>query len=370
MTDKSDKKALALLRNHINELDNRLVSLLDDRASVAHQIAEVKRDEGLSVFDAVREESVLKRVAERMHNGHQALTETAVRTIYQAIIRECRAVQADKRIAVLGPAGSFSHLAATGYFGAGQDYSFARTIGEAIDELADQESGSCVAPIENSMGGVVGETLDMLWEKDVRVVAQLHMKIHHHLIAQHPVQKLKVIRSKVQVLHQCHRWLHRYAPGVTLEETSSSSQAVSMAAEDPAAGALGSSLAATLFSLPIQERNVHDDPNNETRFFVLQAANSSTNETTPDMGLAAILFTLPHKSGSLVDALQIFARHDVNLKHIVSRPMRTTPWEYVFEVELELPKNVNLDILLQELSAHAIYMRSLGRYLAIAIEGN
>lgn len=370
MPDLNEKHpSLEDLRKRIDSLDDELLTLFLERAGIARKVAEAKRLEGLTVFDANREEQVLQRLITAAASAAPEVNDKTVRSLFETIIRECRALQARERISLLGPPGSFSHVAATSYLGADHEFRFARTIGEAIDQLTSGKVGLAVAPIENSFGGAVGETIDALWQNDVRIGAQLHLAVHHHLIAKNPVKKLSVIRSHPQVLRQCSNWLKQYAPDAKIEETASSSIAVSLASEDDLAGSISSSLAASLYGVPIQHRNLQDDPGNETRFFVLHSAGNPAPPATGHARFATLMFTLPHRSGALVEALGVLAEHEVNMKHIVSRPVRTASWEYVFEVEIELDGGEEvLDKVNLALAGHTIHLRTLGIYPAVRLQ--
>ncbi|MCH7872832.1 MAG: prephenate dehydratase [Planctomycetes bacterium] len=235
------------------------------------------------------------------------------------------------RIAFLGPLGSYSHLAATGKFGASVEYEPVSDIRAAFSEVERGHADFALVPVENSIGGGVIETLDAFINSPVKICAEIRRRIHHNVLARCPLERIKRLYSKPEVFSQCQRWLTETGMATRTVPVASSSKAAEMAAAEEHGAAIGSTLASELYDLPVLLANIEDDPSNTTRFFVLGMA--SARRSGDDM--TAVMFATSHRSGALVDVLDVFRTERVNLTMITSRPSRTQNWEYLFFIDAE-----------------------------------
>jgi chorismate mutase/prephenate dehydratase len=233
------------------------------------------------------------------------------------------------RIGYLGPAGSFSHNAAMLKFGQSVEYEPLTDIASIFDEVSKGHCDLGLAPVENTMGGGVIETLDALIDSDVKVCAEVLMAIHHNLLGNCPLQEVEKIYSKPEVFAQCRNWLSATFKGTQTIPVASTAKAAQLAAEEPKAAAIGSTVPAELYGLRIICENVEDIANNITRFLVI--SREDARPTGEDK--TAILFSTAHKAGALADVLDVFKRYDINLTNIESRPSRKRQWEYYFFVD-------------------------------------
>jgi chorismate mutase/prephenate dehydratase len=199
-----------------------------------------------------------------------------------------------------------------------------------FEEVARGHIDLGIVPIENSSEGSVQETLDSFLDFSLQVYAEVIINIHHNLLAQHSIDQITRVYSKSEPLSQCRKWLGLQLPNAQCIAVASSSKAAEMAAQEPDAAAIGSTLAAEMYDLKIQFANVEDNPNNVTRFFVI--SNESAKPTGDDK--TAAMFTARHEPGSLANVLDAFRDHGLNLTHIDKRPSRRVNWEYFFFVDL------------------------------------
>jgi len=235
------------------------------------------------------------------------------------------------RVGFLGPEGSFSHLASERKFGASIEYRPLRDIRAVFDEVVRGHCDLGVVPVENSVGGGVIDTLDAFTDAHVHICAEVVVEVHHNLLANCPPEEIKVIASKPEVFAQCRNWLSTSFNEVQLVPVASSARAAEMAANEQGMAAIGSVLAAELYGLKIVFANIEDNPNNMTRFFVISRtpARRTGNDKT------SIMFTTAHRAGALVEVLNVFARHGINLTNIDTRPSKRRNWEYYFFVDAE-----------------------------------
>ncbi|MCB1614603.1 MAG: chorismate mutase, partial [Pseudomonadales bacterium] len=200
---------LEALRQKIDSLDIEIQRLINERASCAQQVAEVKLEngEGAAVFyRPEREAQVLRGVMKRntgpLHNEEMA-------RLFREIMSACLALEQPVRAAYLGPEGTFTQEAAIKHFG----HSAVCVPMAAIDEVfREVEAGAVnygVVPVENSTEGVVNHTLDNFMGTNVHICGEVELRIHHHLLAADTtkIDNITTIYSHAQSLAQCRKWL-------------------------------------------------------------------------------------------------------------------------------------------------------------------
>lgn len=318
--------SLEELRKRIDELDYQLVKLLNERARVVVEIGKLKNKTDKPVYAPDREKDVFARII-KANEG--PLPDKCLTAIWRELMSGSFVLERPLRIGYLGPAGSFSHNAAMLKFGQSVEYEPLTDIASIFDEVSKGHCDLGLAPVENTMGGGVIETLDALIDSDVKVCAEVLMAIHHNLLGNCSLQQVEKIYSKPEVFAQCRNWLTATFKGTQTIPVASTAKAAQLAAEESKAAAIGSSVAAELYGLRIICENIEDIANNVTRFLVIsrEDARPSGEDKT------AILFSTAHKAGALADVLDILKRYDINLTNIESRPSRKRQWEYYFFVD-------------------------------------
>lgn len=247
-----------------------------------------------------------------------------------------------RKIAYLGPDGTFTEMAAKKLFSEGEFFSYSTIPGciEAVDNAVD----FAVVPIENTIEGSVPITIDYLYHQaSFPIVAELNLPINQHLMV-HPSHaddwsNLNTIYSHPHALAQCYKFIHKNFPDVAMITKSSTGDAARYIAERPEekAGAIANELAAELYGLALVERNIQDYPNNQTRFIVLSKKSGylpETNQTA--VSKKATFFITPKQNvqGSLHRILSAFAWRGLDLSKIESRPLKTGFGNYFFVVDV------------------------------------
>lgn len=319
---------LSELRKEIDKLDHRLVELLNDRARVVVDIGKAKQADGTPIYAPDRESAVLKRICE-INGG--PLPDRTLHAIYREMMSGSFALERQLRIGYLGPEGSFSHVAAQRKFGSSVEYRPLADIRAVFDAIARHHCDLGMVPIENSSGGGVIDTLDGFLDSHVRICGEVVLEIHHNLLGKAGAEEIKAVASKPEVFAQCRNWTSTNLPNAELIPVASSSRAAEMAAQQESLAAIGSDLAGELYGLKVIFENIEDFPNNMTRFLIIarQPAKRTGNDKT------AVMFSTAHRAGALVDVLNVFSRHGINLTNIDSRPSRRRNWEYFFFVDAE-----------------------------------
>jgi len=349
--------ALQPLRERIDALDKQLVELLNERAEVVVEVGKVKRGgEASPIYAPERERRVLEQV--RQWNSGP-LSNSCIEAIWRELMSGSFALERALRIGYLGPAGTFSHMAARRKFGASVDYDELGGISAVFEEVQRGHIDLGVVPIENSIEGGVGETLDSFLETQINVCAEILISIHHNLLSNSKIDQITKIYSHPQALGQCRGWLSGQLREADRVPVASTSLAVKMAAQEPGAAAIGSALAGEIYELHTLFANIEGNPNNTTRFFVI--GNQSTPPTGEDK--TAIMFTTAHESGALSDVLDVFKRHELNLTHIDKRPSKRVNWEYYFFVDfLGHVTEQRVNRALEDAKRHCLQLTVLGSF--------
>ncbi len=342
------------LRKKIDQIDAKLVELLNERAQVVIEIGKVKN--GGPVYAPDREKKVLARIAE-LNKG--PLPDRTLAAIWRELMSGSFFLERPLRISYLGPEGSFTHTAAIRKFGQSVEYEALLDIKGIFNEVSNGHSDLGVVPIENSAGGGVIETFDAFVDTAVLICAEVYMTIHHCLLANCKLEEVKKVYSKPEVFAQCRRWLSDTFKEANTIAVASTAKAAQMAAEEKFAAAIGSDVAAELYGLKIVCENIEDIANNVTRFLVI--SKEDAKPTGDDK--TSILFSTAHKAGALADVLDVFKKRDINLTNIESRPSKKRQWEYYFFVDCQgHRKDGKLVDGLNEIRQHCLQLSVLGSY--------
>lgn len=319
---------LAAVRAELDALDEQLVALINQRAHLAQRIGTAKAEAGLRVYAPDRERQVLDRVA-ALNQG--PMPDQALRCVYRELMSGSLVLERSPRIAVLGPPGSYSHLAGRRKFGASVEFELVSSITAVFDVIEHGHAEFALVPVENSIAGGIGETLDGLIRRDAKVCGEVNLAVHHHLLSRGPLEAVQRVYSKPEVFAQCQTWLTETGLIAKTIPAASTSSAAEKASVEDGAAAIAGDLAAELFGLTRVAEFVEDDPGNVTRFLILGAV--GPKPTGSDK--TSVVFSVGHQPGTLMDALAVFRDAGVNMTRIESRPDRRQRWSYYFFVDIE-----------------------------------
>jgi chorismate mutase/prephenate dehydratase len=350
------------LREKIDELDHRIVELLNTRARIVVDIGKIKHQSGTPIYAPDREKIVLERIRAANKAVGGPLPNSCLEAIYRELMSGSFALEKPLRIAYLGPMGSFSHLASVKKFGSSVEHVSVTDIAAVFKEVDRGHADLGLVPIENSTVGGIIESMDAFLEnRSLTIVAEVLIAIHSHLLANCGPEEVKIVYSKGEALNQCRQWLTATLPNVQRMAVASSSKAAEMAAQEKGAAAIGSTLAAELYNLKVLFSNIEDNANNVTRFFVIGRNDQTPRRTGDDK--TSIIFTTAHKSGALVDVLDVFRRFGINLTNIDTRPSQKRNFEYYFFVDLAGHlEDAPVKAALEEVRAHCLQLAVLGNF--------
>ncbi len=321
-------KAQADLPGKLKSLDRKLVELLQRRATITLQLARTNPQFLIPPACWCSQDTWVEEVTK---SSEGPLPRRCLQAILRELASGCRALIKPLRVAYLGPAYSYSHLAAVHRFGESAELVPVGTIAAVFEEVNRGHADFGLVPIENSTDGRVADTLDMFVRLPVRICGQVELEIHHALLARCKREEIREVYSRPQALSQCRNWLARHIPAVKTVEVTSTSTAAQLASEKPGAAAIASIHAAVHYQLDVLAERIEDNPNNTTRFAVIG------KESAPPSGRdrTAMLFQVEHRPGALAEAMMIFKRNRLNLTWIESFPVPGTRGAYLFFVEME-----------------------------------
>lgn len=240
-----------------------------------------------------------------------------------------------------------------------------KSIKMVFESLLNDENSICVLPIENSIEGIVRETIDNLAHienSDIKIQGEITLPIKHLLLSKgSDKSKIKVIMSHPQALSQCSSYLHKEFFSAELKETTSTSFACEEISKlnDETIAAIANETCASLFNLNILSSDINDEKDNKTRFYLLSRKTFDNQNNVK----TAMIVSTKNEPGALCNVLKVIENNKINLSYIDSRPSKKALGEYIFFMELE--KNEQSDEVqnaLKELPPYVNYTKILGSY--------
>lgn len=279
--------------------------------------------------------------------------------------------QEPSKIFFLGPKGTFTDMAQLAFCEAFSLSDAEKipvcSISKGFDLLLKNTNSAVVFPIENSIEGIVRETLDnliALENHDYKIISEHIISIEQNLIgfAKNP-SEIKTIISHPQAIAQCRQFLNKNFPDVEIKYTNSTANAVcALNKEDTSTAAIGSEFCAKIYDIPLVQANINDEKNNQTRFVLIgtQTLRMQASAKT------AITFTTANTPGALNRILSIFERYNINMTQIESRPSKKSLGNYTFFIEID--GHFQEDVIIKalfEVIQHTQMFKHLGSYFTV-----
>ena len=321
------------IRVQIDAIDDEMLALLNNRMGLVREVGRIKHAKNESIYRPDRERQIIERLGKLSTANGWLLGHEAIKAIFMEIFAVSRNLERPENVSYLGPEGSYTHQASESVFGAISEYLSMSSIPAVFRSVENKKAKFGVVPIENNSEGVIAETLDLLGSSDIKIVAELSMRIHHTLStrAVH-TSKIDKIYSKDIAYAQCRKFIDetglvdaRFIP------TSSTAKAAELASLDESSAAICSHIAAKINNLPVMFENIEDSGFNETRFVIVSDFKNapSGNDKT------SALVEIENRPGSLVQFLQSFEQAGINLTKIDSRPARNAGFSYIFFIDFD-----------------------------------
>ena len=374
--------SLSDLRLQISQVDAELMKIFNRRMDLAQEVAHTKIRSKTAVYDARREAEVSGQARQCAQDDMGTRVDSLMKTmmrisrekqydillpgdnnwkIGQALKEARTSLDFIRTAAFGGTKGSYSEQAAQKLFPDARKLEV-HTFSQACELVLSGEADAAVLPLENTTAGTVDTVYELLQKKSLHIVRATSITVAH-VLAVLPGTKLSDIRtvtSHPQAISQCSEAISQYGwSSLPSDNTAFAAQEVKRQA-DPSVAAISSEEAARRNGLDILPVEICNTSSNQTRFIAV----ARELVITPDADRISTLIHLPHRSGGLVSALEIFADRGLNLSSIFSRPIQDTPGEYSFFLDFICPA-MGKDALLAlyQLSSEMPYIKVLGWYV-------
>lgn len=339
------------LRNKIDKLDDELIPLLLKRMDISRQVAEYKVQNGIPVLNEQRELEILEDVASKC--GEQG---EVIKTVFSAIMDASRALQhkiigggvelrnlisnakCEKNltangepIACQGVQGAYSGEAAKALF-PDSPIDFHKQFEDVFEAVNQNKARFGIIPVENSTAGSVHESYDLIMKYKFFIVGAYDLRVDHCLCAKPGVkfEDIENVYSHTQALSQCNIFLKNFDfTGITFSNTAAAAKFVSESEKNNIA-AICSESAAKKYGLKIIRKGIQNVTNNTTRFIVI----SKELVIDEDAEKISLIFSAPHRTGSLYRVLGRFSMTGLNLTKLESRPVANGRFDYYFYVDI------------------------------------
>lgn len=346
------------LRQKIDEIDARIVALIAERQDISKEIGKGKNKTRRVIEDRERELRVLTHV--RGLARDRQISPGDVENIYKQIISASKKIQG-VAVAYQGEPGAYTEEAALRYFGKSTKGVPCETLDETFEVVERGDAPFALVPVENSLEGSITRAYDLLLDSLLMVCGETELRISHCLIGGEgaTLDSIKYVYSHPQALGQSRSFLKKL--NAEIIPASDTAGSVRMIKEENRTdrAAVASARAAELYGMKVLAREIEDNPRNFTRFFVLSKEDSIPTGSDK----TSIVFSLRHKPGALYDCLGEFARRDINLSKLESRPTRHQPWEYNFYMDFAGHReSKGVAEALKALEEHAVFVKILGSY--------
>ena len=320
-------------REIINRADEQMAELFVQRMHAVEMVFEHKKEFGLPVFDAQREEAVINK-------NSALIDDEVIKGYYIDYIKNLMGIsrayqyrmQNGLKVAYSGVPGAFAHIASGRIFPESNRISF-RDFKSAYDSVVKGEADVAVLPIENSYAGEVGQTIDLIFSGSLFINGIYELEIHQNLLGlpDASVVDIKKVTSPPQALGQCHDYIK--LRGFDTEEANNTAIAAKTVAEmnDKSLGAIASVETAEIYGLKVLEANINKSGENTTRFAVL----SKVRAESPSLTSSVLMFTVKNEAGSLANAISIIGKYGYNMTALRSRPLKKHSWQYYFYIEID-----------------------------------
>ena len=312
------EQEIAVLREQIDALDAELLALMNARAGVARAIGELKRADGSPAFRPDREAAVIDGLKAR---NPGPLPTDSVAPIWREIMSACRALETPTRVAYLGPAGTFSELAALGYFGS----SIVKVLCANADEVFHATSAGAadfgVVPVENSSEGVVTRSLDLFLTTPLIIVGETSLYVRHNLLRRiDSTEGIVAVCAHPQALAQCHAWLSHHLPHAERRPVASNAEGARLASLDPSLAGIASDRAASEFGLHLVAPAIQDDAHNRTRFAVVAHPDAHPQPKATGHDCTSLVASVPNRPGVVAEVALALGRAGVNILDMALYP--------------------------------------------------
>lgn len=368
-------------RKKIDDIDQQIVELFEQRMDIAKDVADYKKEVGKKVFDKKREDeklSQLETLASNNFNVH------CIRELFSQIMSMSRKLQysmiegyqddmifeqiekinvtKDTKVVYFGTEGSYSQQAMDEYFGQEIESFPSHTFQGVMEAIKSGEAEYGVLPIENTSTGGITDIYDLLAQYEHYIIGEHVIKVEHALLGLEgaTIEDLRKVYSHPQGIKQCSKFLKEHPIIEAIESDSTAGSAKKVCEEqDITQGAIASVKAGSRYGLSVLKHCINYEDNNSTRFIIIGKEKVFIKKSNK----ISVCFVLPHESGTLYNMLSHIIFNNLNMTKIESRPLAGKKFEYRFFVDFE--GNLTMPAVKNALNGiceEAIDLKILGNY--------
>ena len=386
------KLDLGEIRKRIDQIDKKLVELIEERLEIVKEVALYKKENNMKIFDRKREEEV---VYKNLSNVKNEELKHYIEIILKDIMDSSKEYQKfkigspkkyvnsldfnGKKLGYTGVPGAYAYEVminllknsknSDGSTGvrAKEILSF-NTHRELVEGVENGKVDFAILPIENSIVGEVRDSIDLINKRSIYIVGEVKHKIEHNLlgIKGSKIEDIKRVYSHEQALMQCSEFLGKYPEWekVKMNNTALSAKYIGDTKNKENA-CIANMETREMYNLELLQPDINNEKENFTRFFIV----SNKNLICENSEKISVITSTKNESGALMKLLKVFSDYGLNMVNLKSRPKTNKPWEYYFYIDFEGNlEEENVEKALKEIREKSIYLQILGNYKIYNLE--
>ncbi len=376
---------LGEIREKIDRLDNRLVELLEERLHIVQEVAQFKKQTGKKIFDEEREKEVIRKNLKRVKNKE---LEHYIELILKDIMDSSKEYQKfkigistkyvndleleGKRLGYTGVPGSYAYEVLINLLKNNKNMGIHNIENnknifhfnshkDLVEAVHTNEIDVAILPIENSIVGEVRDSIDLINTKNIHIIGEVRHKISHNLLGVKgsKIEDIKNVYSHEQAFMQCSQFLSKHEWHLNRMTNTAISGKYIASKNDKENACIANMKTKEVYGLELLEQNINNEEENYTRFFII----SNEDIVIDGSDKISIITSANNESGALIELLQIFYEHGLNMVNLKSRPRVNKPWEYYFYIDFEgNMADENVKIALEKIREKSNYLQILGNY--------
>ena len=380
------KLDLGEIRKRIDQIDRKLVELIEERLEIVKEVALYKKENNMKIFDRKREEEVIDKNLSNVKNEE---LKHYIEIILKDIMDSSKEYQKfkigsskeyvnnldfnGKKLGYTGVPGAYAYEVMINLLKnsknsdggaeveAKEILSF-NTHKELVEGVENGKIDFAILPIENSIVGEVRDSIDLINKRNIYIVGEVKHKIEHNLlgIKGSKIEDIKRVYSHEQALMQCSEFLGKYPQWekVKMNNTALSAKYIGDTKNKENA-CIANMETREMYNLELLQPDINNEKENFTRFFIV----SNKNLICENSEKISVITSTKNESGALMKLLKVFSDYGLNMVNLKSRPKTNKPWEYYFYIDFEGNlEEENVEKALKEIREKSIYLQILGNY--------
>ena len=386
------KLDLGEIRKRIDQIDRKLVELIEERLEIVKEVALYKKENNMKIFDRKREEEV---VYKNLSNVKNEELKHYIEIILKDIMDSSKEYQKfkigspkkyvnsldfnGKKLGYTGVPGAYAYEVMINLLKNSKNSDCStgvrtkeilrfNTHRELVEGVENGKVDFAILPIENSIVGEVRDSIDLINKRSIYIVGEVKHKIEHNLlgIKGSKIEDIKRVYSHEQALMQCSEFLGKYPEWekVKMNNTALSAKYIGDTKNKENA-CIANMETREMYNLELLQPDINNEKENFTRFFIV----SNKNLICENSEKISVITSTKNESGALMKLLKVFSDYGLNMVNLKSRPKTNKPWEYYFYIDFEGNlEEENVEKALEEIREKSIYLQILGNYKIYNLE--